>query len=113
KGRHDWRLLVAVVPSVLLLAVQLAIAEGWTGGMGLAPGQVWSSKTSSIMLSVIIVTAFPVVALAVSRSSWQWSGLWVGVGTWVVGLLQRVMLIEPARPGHGNWGWGYFISLKV
>lgn len=109
-----WHLPVVAIPTVCLLGVQfLVLSDGQGGGVAVDPFSDWASKTPSLPVSVLLATAFPLIVLAWHRRAWTWWGVRMGVGVWIVGFLQRALLIEPARPGHGNWAWGYFIALKV
>lgn len=118
RRRTRWHLPAAVLPTAMVMSWQfLVLAGDSTGGFVLSPFEIWNVWTSSVVGSVLLALAFPIVALIAGRRGTGWVGVGPAVGVFVVAFLQRSLLLENyvdvGNVGSWNWTWGYFLALKL
>jgi hypothetical protein len=87
-------------------------------GVGISPFEVWRYYSSSVLVSFISSTLFPLLYVAVSKGKILTDKLvQYAVLNWAFGLLIYILFIESGgRKYHGNFGWqmilgNYFLFL--
>jgi hypothetical protein len=86
-----------------------------TNGIIFAPFALWATRTPSIPISIVLATAFPIVVTGLD----VWyrvplRGLLLAWALVASGMTIFILFAESgARFTHGNFGWGYQISLTV
>ncbi len=111
------QLFLVCLPSLIVMIMQLVIAfytsGGESEGIAIMPFVVAGARTPSILISTILLLAFPVVmlVLAAIRKSLNWGD---ALGWFMVlwGLIWRLFLVEKGeRLYHGNFSWGYMLAV--
>ena len=113
------QLFVVCLPSLAVMIIQLVNSfyggTGEGGGIAIAPFKVAGLRTSSIPISMLLVTAFPLLMaiLTIIRKKMGWSEIFA----WILfawGAFWRLLLEEQgARAAHGNFTWGYVLGLYL
>ncbi len=113
------QLLLVCVPSLIVMILQFVAAfmsgSGEGGGITFAPLQVAGLRTNSIAISMLLVTAFPLLMLILTiiRKKMGWSEIFAWI-LFLWGTTWRLLLAETGeRAAHGNFSWGYVLGLYM
>lgn len=110
-------LLICCLPTFVIVCLQFFISffvkKGTTGGIGIQFLYVMKIWAPNPFISVLLAIIFPlcVVLIKLIQKS-KFSDMLIF--SWVMlfcALVEKMFLVETARPSHGNFGWAYSISL--
>lgn len=114
------KMAAAYVPGALLTAMKFFesfFVESETSGIGMeiAPFAVWSHNSNSILISVLLLLAFPLFVILI-----DWKRFFRSVQgqlallTLAMGAAMKALLAEiGSRRYHGNFGWGYIMAVVI
>lgn len=112
-------LLFVCVPSLIVMILQFIVSfysdNKSSGGITIAPFQVAGLRTDSIPISLLLVTAFPLLMLVLAairkKVTWSEGFAWI---LYLWGLLWKLLLAETGeRATHGNFTWGFILGLYL
>ena len=88
------------------------------GGIAFSFFDVWKEFSDCIPLSILLVTLFPLVEIAVlyrkNDLTLNKLGIAFGVVTVIIGIMEYAFIMETGdRKLHGNFSWGYNIALGL
>ena len=113
------QLLLVCLPSLAVMIAQFIVSfygsNEKSGGIAIAPFQVAGLRTSSIPISMLLVTAFPLLMLILTllRRKMGWGEVFAWIH-FVWGTVWRLLLAEQGeRSAHGNFSWGYVLGLYL
>jgi hypothetical protein len=105
---------VAFIPLAVVLLIQFHIAAtGNGGGIRIDPFFIVRRGTPSWEISMLLVLAFPLSVIVIFPQALRDRSVQLAWLITLVGFLERALLVEAKRPGHGNWSWGYFVAVKI
>ena len=91
--------------------------SGSSDGIALSFFDVWREFSNCILLSILLVTLFPLVEIAVYRKgdlNTNKLGVILGVVAVIIGIMEYAFIMETGdRQYHGNFSWGYNIALGI
>ena len=114
--RHCFELLLICLPSLALMIRQYMVSFGGTGsggGLEFAPFKTASIYTPNILISTLLLLAFPLFMLLVSLIGKHMDMAdWFGWLMLLAGLAEKLLLAETGeRASHGNFSWGYLLAV--
>ena len=115
RTRYFVTLLAAVLPSVLVMVLQLAFYffhPSDTTGMTLS---LTMDKLLSSLISLVLMEAFPLFVLLTDREARR-GGMLLELTVWTntTGFLERMLLSETGRrAADGNFAWGLMVSASL
>lgn len=118
---HFGRIAVMFIPSIFLLGSQFVLnfmvdtSIHHAEGIGVSYGAVLSEWSDNLFVSLLLALAFPLFVLLIdAKHLFKDTSVKLAVCYGLCGWLEAAFLFENGiRKKHGNWTWGWNISLFV
>ncbi len=113
---HCLELFVICLPSLALMIRQYMLSFGGSGtggGLEIAPFKTASLYTPNVLISTLLLLAFPLFMLLVTMIGKHMDMAdWFGWLMLLAGLAEKLLLAETGeRASHGNFSWGYLLAV--
>ncbi len=108
-----------LVPATIMILFQLLnISFSGEAGRGIGIGLFLSSRAHGLNIRVIILgyflaVAFPIFIFLFCKSSKRNISYYSSVVFYLIAFFQAAFLYEKVDTSHGNFGWGYLLSLGI